>query len=483
MENNFNKSLSENILTLLVFSNENASIIVNTIKVEYFENIYYRTIAGKSISFYKSYNEPPKEHIADLLDKELLGESGEIYKKIIKSLFTNKDSINAKYIISELEKFIRRQNIKLAVSKAVELLQKDDIDSAENILEKARNNRISLFDPGTWFLKDVTTSLDFLGREENELIYTGIKHFDELEICPARRELFCFVARAGAGKSWFLVHLAKYALLQGKKVLHISLELSEDKLKQRYLQTFFGMASNAQLLNKNNKISIFNVDTYGNLLSIDSKDLIDTKTLKDDNIIDFLNEKILMFRKPELILKEFPTGTLSVKGLNAYLDNLESYYNFIPDIILLDYLDLMDIDVERLRIDLGQTAIALRGIAGERNLAMVTVAQTNKSAEGQALLTRKYLAEDFSKVRVADNLITYNQTMHEGNRARLFVDKARNSITNTLILISQNYSIGQFCLGSAKINMKNYIKVINEMGDLAMEDFKKPTEPTKNGKK
>lgn len=237
--------------------------------------------------------------------------------------------------------------------------------------------------------------------------------------------------------------------MQRKKVLHISLELSENRLKGRYFQTMFG------ILNRQTHDSIlspmFEVDSHGVFSNVDFREIEQRPSLQDGDIITVLKEKLEKLFLPQLVIKEFPTGTLSVEKLKAYLDNLESYFNFIPDIILLDYLDLMEMDSDKLRIDLGQTAIALRGIAGERNVAMVTVAQTNKSAEGKKLLTRKYLAEDFSKVRVSDNLITYTQTREESKKgmARLFVDKARNSPGNMVILLSQNYSIGQFCISSA----------------------------------
>ena len=129
----------------------------------------------------------------------------------------------------------------------------------------------------------------------------------------------------------------------------------------------------------------------------------------------------------------------------------------------MDYLDLMDIDPERLRIDLGRTCVELRGIAVTRNIPVVTVAQTNRTAEGQVLITRKNLAEDFSKVKTSDVLIIYNQTAEEKARglARLYIDKERNGKDRNVILISQNYSIGQFALSSVKIN-NSYWDVLNK---------------------
>jgi len=448
----------ENILTLLCFDNEAAPIIISNIEVGLFSNPYYRNIAYKAITFYQEFDEVPKNHIADLLELEINdSKTGSIYAKMLGALFENAESVNKEYALKTLEKFVKEQSLKITITRAAEAIQSGRLEEAEHILEKGRKKTISTFDPGTFMFQDMTKSFSFFDTLDQEsLIYTGIKQLDDLEVCPSPGELFIFVARSGAGKSWFLVHLSKYALLQRKKVLHISLELSEDRLKGRYFQSFFG------LLNKSTNAPIsspvFEVDEDGTFSKVNYRELYGIKSLHERLIIPHLQKELSKFFQFQLVLKEFPTGTLSVDRLNAYLDNLESYHNFTPDIILLDYLDLMDIDAAKLRIDLGQTAVALRGIAGERKIAMVTVAQTNKSAEGRKLLTRKFLAEDFSKVRVADNLITYTQARSERKQgiARLFIDKARNAPDGSTIGITQNYAIGQFCISSARIKNDKY---------------------------
>ena len=455
--------LSENIITLLVFDKESCPLLINNVEVKYFENLFYKTIASKAIEYFKRFDEPPKEHISDLLDGELKTDKGEIYAKILRSIYGNKDKINPKYILSELEKFIRAQSLKLSIVEAAELLQSGRVEEAEIVIDKAKNKRISVFDPGAFFLKDMDRSLSFLEKQYNEnMILTGIPYLDDNNICPAPGELYVVVARSGVGKTWFMIHLGKFAILQGKKVLHLSLELNEEWVKTRYAQALFGVMSRDKYRSYNPSLI---KDSFGNLSGIDIKDINKPYSTRDEGIHQYLTEQIKQMRDPEIVVKYFPSGSLSLQGLKAYLDNLEGYFNFVPDIILLDYLDCMDLDVERLRIDLAQTAIALRGIAGEKNLAMVTVAQTNRQGEGRSLLTRSSLAEDFSKVRVADYLLTYNQTKFELNMglARLYVDKARNAETGGIVLITQNYSIGQFCLDSIAVKPKSYWDILKPL--------------------
>lgn len=453
---NYSLALQENILTLLVFSDDHIGVVSNNVDTTLFDNTYYRKIAEQAIKFYNQFKSPPKNHIADLLEKELLSKDKDIYEKILKNIFENKDGLNETYVLSELDKFIRTQNIKNSVKKAFELLQYGKIDEVEQLLEESRKKRIELFKPGTFFSPDNPELFAKLETPEEDMIFTGIKVLDDLEHVPTRKELYILMALPGRGKSWFLVHLAKAALLQRKKVLHISLELGENRLIARYFQAFFGIASKPTDIQLRN--ALFDTDKFGNILRINFVDVPPVRNLREEGIEEFLSKKMQNLLKPQLLIKEFPTGTLSIQKFKAYLDNLESYYNFIPDIILLDYLDLMDIDVDKLRIDLGRTAVELRGIAIERNLAMVTVAQSNRVGEDKVWLTRKNLGEDYSKVKTADVLITYNQLPREkkDGLARLLVDKGRNNRDGDAILISQNYSLGQFCLSSGRINMEDY---------------------------
>src|SRR5690606_13634892 len=43
-----------------------------------------------------------------------------------------------------------------------------------------------------------------------------------------------------------------------------------------------------------------------------------------------------------IIIKKYPMGTCSMSELNRYLNYLERYENFIPDLIINDYADLME---------------------------------------------------------------------------------------------------------------------------------------------
>jgi hypothetical protein len=454
--------MQENLLLLLCYDNESAPLVISNIEVSFYENEYYRRIAELAIKFYNTYDTVIADHLADELAPELNDpKTADIYTNILASLEESKETVNKQYVLDNLNKFVRLQNGKLLLKKGVDLLQKGKIDEWEAEVSKTKSARIELFDPGVRFGVDMARTLD-VSDFDDDMIMTGIKALDKLGHVPTKKELYIVMGRPGGKKSWACVYLAKMALLQRKKVAHITLELSEDRLKQRYFQAFFGIGSREEEIQQRNPI--FDIAANGRIASLNFRDLPTVPLMTDPQIMEHIALKITKLRQPQLVIKEFSTGSLTVDMLRAYLDNLEHYYGFIPDMVVLDYLDLMDIDTAKLRIDLGRTAIELRGLAVDRNLAMVTAAQSNRLGEGTRVLTRKHLGEDFSKVKTTDVLITLNASKMEREHGlmRLYVDKGRNGRDGDTIVVSQNISIGQFCLKSGLVSKEYMQEVITK---------------------
>lgn len=463
-------ALQENLLTLICFDEKHLPLLVNTLEVGMFESDFFKEIAQTAFEYYRQYKEPPKEHIADLLEAKLTDsknkKTAEIYQKIITNLFYAKDSINTTYIINQLTQFIRKQTLKSAIIEAVSLVKDEDLDSAEKVLNSALKTQIQVFDRGISFT-DPTQSLAFL-HEPIEAFPTGIKHLDLESIGPGRGELFVVLAPPNRGKTQFLTLIGKSCALARLKVLHISLEMRATLMAQRYIQAFFSLSKKKSQVTVNR----FQLDEQQRLQSFKLEEL-ERPTLQDPGIETQLNKKLSKLQnRIKLDIRQFPTGALSIEGLEVFLDGMERLYNFIPDVVLLDYADLMKLDYKNLRTSTGEIYKELRRIAVERNIAMVTASQSNRMGEDARIITLKHLAEDYSKAATADTVIAYTQTAQELHLglARLFVAKSRNEERNQTILISQAYRIGQFCMDSTRINDKYWTLLSQQEGSSESQD-------------
>jgi len=112
------------------------------------------------------------------------------------------------------------------------------------------------------------------------------------------------------GKSLILCHLAGDYLLQGKNVLYISFEMSEEKVAARI---------------------------YGNILDValDNQKKMPKK---------WFLEKIADVKKKtqgRLKIKEYPSGSAHTGHIRHHIQELKLKTGFVPDVIIFDYLGIM----------------------------------------------------------------------------------------------------------------------------------------------
>jgi replicative DNA helicase len=447
MKDNITEYMQENLLNILIKDDKNYKLIIDNLEVNYFESSYYRSIFNKVKSYILRFKETPKLHIFELLDKEI--NDKKIYKDIIENIINSE--INAEYVIGEYLNFIRQQQLKIGIISAAEKIENSDIVGAEKCLNDLRNSQIKTFDKGS------NLDLSFIDEDDLYHIPTGIKPIDDIKAMPTKKELYSLIALPNTGKSQFLIHLGKVAMMTKHKVIHISLEMSENKVKQRYVQSLFNVSKRESI----SVLNRFTIDDKGYLLNHDTEEVLNKLSFDNKNICDTLNKKISKLPVNNLIIKEFAGDSLSISKLTNYLDNLIDDENFHPDIILLDYPAKMRIEnPHKIREELGRIYIQLRGIAVKYNLAMVIVAQINREGKKEKVswLNESYLQEDFSLTNEADTIISLNQTEYEynSNMARLYLCKSRNDVKYLKILLSQNYNCCQFAIDAVKLNNNNY---------------------------
>ena len=189
---------------------------------------------------------------------------------------------------------------------------------------------------------------------------------------------------------------------------HISLEMSEAVVAKRYFQSFYA-ASRRQVetfkttfeLNADGQFEQLGTVLYTPKYSFDQEDTMKVLEAKHQRYQTRLNR---------LVIKAFETGMLTVSALTAYLDLLERTANFIPDLLLLDYIDLMKLSSTNYRLDLGGLYKEIRGLAVQRNIAVATVSQANRLGVKAKVVTEEFIAEDYSKIPTADTVFSYSQT-------------------------------------------------------------------------
>lgn len=461
--NGLSISLQENLLVLLCFDEASSLLIRNSVEPHLFSSAIYRDIISRVYDFIDQYKRPPGDHLSDLLEDQLASDkpSAKLYLELLEAVHDQRNNIKADFTMQRLEDFVRKQTLKNSIIQANDAIQDEDLDKAEEILNNGLKTRLNTFSPGL----DLTQGLDkaLAGSTRQDVVITGLNGMDEAQFGPGRGELHLFIGPPKRGKSWWLVHMARQCLLGKYKVAVITLELSEPAWTQRLIQCLFSIPQQAA---KKIAVTRIKTDDAGRLLSIERDDITGRMALTDPHAGRVLHKKLERFHaRDNVVVKRFPASTLTVRGLNNYLDMLERSADFVPDFVIIDYPKYMHIDPDNYRIAVGLLYDQLRGMAVERNCGVIVASESNREGAKSKMVTETHAGEDYSRIFTADSIVTYSQTLDEKKigLARLFASNSRVALRDGFVLmISQAYQIGQFCLDSVHMG-DNYFGLVEDL--------------------
>tara|TARA_R100000152_G_C6781767_1_gene217051 strand:+ start:1903 stop:3204 length:1302 start_codon:yes stop_codon:yes gene_type:complete len=419
MKYDFSENIQRGILFLSKYNRDFYLQIASLVKEEYFEFPIHGKLFSTIRIHYDKYSSLPtddflveevknvkegKEQLSDYVDE----------LHYINSMDTSSID-NVEFYLDIVESFARKEAMKSAITESIGLMKDDKIDEIESVVRKALTVNRNV-DYGHLYFDGIKERFERIFMEaEGErfsLVFPTLNR--ELEGGLSRKELAMVVAPPGVGKSLYLVNQGVQALMENKKVLYISLEMSEDKIAQRF-------------------------DSVTTL--IQQRNLKEKYHIVSERLQVFKDE----FPESRLIIKEFPTGLATVNAIRSLMVQLKNYEDFVPDIILLDYLELMRPTREGLAEYQAQQRISeeLRGLAVENNILVWTATQTNRQGRSVKLITDAELADAYGKIRTCDYAVSLNQTEEEFDegRMRAYVMKSRNGKQRFVVPVNIDYSI------------------------------------------
>jgi archaellum biogenesis ATPase FlaH len=243
---------------------------------------------------------------------------------------------------------------------------------------------------------------DFYHKEESRIPF-DLEYFNKITKGGIpNKTLNIALAGTGVGKSLFMCHVASGALVDGKNVLYITMEMAEERIAERI---------DANLLN-------VPIDQLPNM----SKDMYRTKV-----------EDIARKTTGKLIVKEYPTGSAHAGHFRALLNELKLKRQFEPDIIFIDYLNICS--SSRMKGMGGAInsynyikAIAeeLRGLAVEFDVPVFSATQTTRSGYGNSDVGLEDTSESFGLPATADLMFALISTEELEKIGQIMVKQLKN---------------------------------------------------------
>lgn len=452
------KDQEKDILIGMITNTEFLKQITPIYKEEYFVLPYARTVSKWVLEYYEKYEKAPDSDIGSLFEQKKLSikdnnqtESISTFLEKISERHEDSSNFNVEYNVDKAEQYFNESALDLHIEKVKFHKNLGDYAAANAEISKFKRPEKGVgCSESIWCDEAATIEAIRIDDEKNILV----KYPGDLGkvIRPLRSEDFiAFIGPPKRGKSFELVELAILASLNRKNVLFVTLEMPAKQLRQRILQRITGEVI----------ATYSNVEDYCEVEVpyFDPAFNINQQIIKRKERKKYMTPRSAL-RKMEYA-KKFVGGdnfriisasanTMTEWDLERHLDNLEHYDGFIPQVILVDYADIMKSDrKEEHRHQIDRKWQGLRRIGQERKCLMVTVSHTTRETLNRDC-RESDLAEDTRKLNHLTMCIAINQMKHEKaegfKRLSVLMDRFEEADTYKEAVVTYSLKFGAIYL-------------------------------------
>jgi len=388
----YGNSFQTKVLGLLLTDRKFLVDVSDSVTDEYFENTARKWIVTRLNKYFDEFHTTPT---MEALQIEVKKEDNEVLKiaviEELKEAYKMADqSQDKEYIEQEFLKFCQNQQMKKAIMTSVDLLNDGDYESIRTLISKAIVTSQEK-NTGHDFVLDVEARYR---PDDRRVIPTPWPQINSItQGGYGKGDLVIFFGGPGSGKSWAAISMALEAAKLGGKVVYYTLELGEGYVGQRF---------------------------DANLLNI-PVDQLPMHRVKIENETKGLAGK--------LIIKEYPPKRASLDDIERHLDQLWNQHNFKPNVIFIDYLDLLRNRRSRneRKDDLDDIYTDAKGLAKELGIPIVSPSQVNRSGAADKVVEGDKAAGSYDKIMIGDIIISTSRLRKDkvDNTSRWHIIKNR----------------------------------------------------------
>jgi archaellum biogenesis ATPase FlaH len=429
------------VLSNLITNEDYCRKVLPFLTREYFHEDVEGTLFTIVKDHITEYNTLPSLEIVALTLNELplaehIHKMGMEYLKELSGI--EKDS---KWLLDKTEEFCQEKALHNAIMKSIQVLNGTDKQLTKGAIPQLLSDALGVsFDThiGHDWLDDFAVRFDFYHLVEKRIAF-DLEYFNLITNGGLpNKTLTCVLAGTGVGKSLFMCHMAATNLMDGKKVLYITAEMAEERIAER-------------------------IDA--NLLDVNIKDLENLDRVTYEKKVEKIRDKT----EGRLIIKEYPTATANVGHIRYLLNELKLKRKFIPDIIYIDYLNIMC--SQRLKyganvnsyLYIKSIAEELRGLAVEKDVPIVTATQTTRSGSTNSDPGLEDTSESFGLPATVDFMFAVISSEELTSLNQLMVKQLKNRFNDLL-------SNRRFVVGVDRSKMRLYDVEQSAQDDVSYED-------------
>jgi replicative DNA helicase len=367
--NKYGNVFQVKVLGALLTQREFLLNIADSLDSEYFESTAHKWIIDYVIKYFNEYHTYPTIETLSIgikkIDNEVLRIS---LTESLREAYKMSDVSDLEWVEKEFSDFCKNQQMKKAIMTSVDLLNLGDYDGIRGLINDAMKageekniGHIYDVDVEARYRDDDRKAIPFPWEVFNNLTQGGY----------GKGDLVLLFGNPGGGKSWAAIAMGAYAAALGYNVVHYTLELGEGYVGQRYDAVFSG---------------------------------IDVDKLKDHRPeVEEAIKKV----KGKIIIKEYAPKRASLDTIEAHLQQLEHQNEFIADLVIIDYLDLLRTKSRKERKEeIDDVYTDAKGLAKDRGIPIISPSQANRTGAEEGILQAKNAAGSYDKIMIGDIILS-----------------------------------------------------------------------------
>lgn len=402
-------SVESRILGNLITSSELLGKVRSIIDPTLFESPISRIVGQWVLDYFDRMSCAPEKAISDIYIarcSELKEADANLVYSFLKNCSASWKPSNVDYAEKMASDFFQKRSLERLIENLKTKASTGNVSGAQRLIAEYVSPEI--IHSRSIDLLNGTAVIQHAFQNEDEELFSLRGGMSKLVGGPlCRGELVAFLAPPKAGKTWWMIDTAIVAMTRGQKVLFVSLEMTEDQMTRRFWQALSGC-------------SRYGEDAPG--ATFESRGdgkwnlVLGTRPTKKVGLekeeIESVQNAYKQVTEGKLKFRCYPTGSLTLSKLQSELKVLEVFENFIPDVIVLDYADIMCLPPgKEKRHQLDALWLGLRGITTAMNNLIVTASQTGReTVGGKRDADESNIAEAVSKLNHVTRMVTINRS-------------------------------------------------------------------------
>lgn len=452
------KDEERSIVTAMITSSDFLKRIRPLYKPNFFTLGFARTVASWIVEYFDAYEKAPARDIQSIFEgkkSQIIDEEQiETISTFLESLSDSFDEekFNLEYEIDKAVKYFKGISIDNFIDNLKAHRLVDDYESAEAAIAgytRIEKNKGGAID----FLNDVDAAVRAIRSNTDDALFSLPGQLGKFVSPIKRDDFFVVVAPAKRGKTYWLMELAMLAFFNQVNVLFYSFEMTEKQILVRMYQRILGGLEPSDDEHDNGReieIPFFDQNYENNKIVNYRREIkhgiTSIKTLKKLGLLRSL------VKNKRFQLKCHPAGSMSVNDISTDIDNLEHYDNFVPDLVVADYLDIFKPEKggER-RHQIDDTWRAFRALGQSRSIGVISASHSAKATFDRDIRQNDF-SEDSRKLNHVTTAIALNQTDEESEqgvmRISRLADRFKRPNKSMEAVVLQCFDIGKAYLDS-----------------------------------